>query len=470
MRTLTLLFCLISTVANARENVHLHGKITHRLSDSVSVSYAKTSIEYKPIEYAARLDKDGKFTLSFSVPYTYTLLRIRHGNQQTQLFVAPASDLDLTIDAANFDSSLNYTGNGSGIANFIALQHITTGDADELCGKLLQQSGKDPEAYHTLLDQELQKQCEHIDSNGNKLPASFIAYYKKYYRYAIYRDLLLYPAFHEIIKLHSYNVKHIPKENYKFIEEVPAAFDDKYLDMPPYQYYTDNYFQAVVNGQHVIQGDTAFNNYDTMLQMAYTLMPPKTADLFMGRYILLSSNEDAVDKTIARYDIYKKNFPHSPYLKIIEQKIALGRRMANGKPAIDIPITTPGGVHMHLTDLKGEVVLIDFWARSCQPCLAEMPPSKKVRDHFKGKPVAFVYVSLDKEDSVWKKAIQKYEVYGYNTRVENDLRSPLVKQYGVLGIPAYFLIDKNGNFASVGNLPRPSETEKLIEIIEGLLK
>ena len=81
--------------------------------------------------------------------------------------------------------------------------------------------------------------------------------------------------------------------------------------------------------------------------------------------------------------------------------------------------------------------------------------------------MVFVYVSIDEDAEAWEKAMEKYELTGLHTRVDG-WKGRIAADYGVNGIPAYFLVDREGKFATE-DTPRPSNSEKLIEAIEALL-
>lgn len=149
--------------------------------------------------------------------------------------------------------------------------------------------------------------------------------------------------------------------------------------------------------------------------------------------------------------------------------MAIKKTISVGKTAPDFDITTPDGKKMKLSNLRGKAVYLDFWSSGCVPCIGEMPDAKKLHEYFKGKPVAFVNVSLDSKDDVWKYAIKKYDVDGINTLEVKGDESETARKYGVKGIPSYFLIDKDGKFAAIEGLSRPSDGEKLKTQIEKIL-
>jgi thiol-disulfide isomerase/thioredoxin len=100
---------------------------------------------------------------------------------------------------------------------------------------------------------------------------------------------------------------------------------------------------------------------------------------------------------------------------------------------------------LKFSDLKGKVVLIDFWASWCGPCRAENPNVVRLYEKYKNKGFTVFSVSLDDEKSKWKDAIRKDNL-SWPTHV-SDLKgwkSPVVTSYGFDGIPFTVLVNKEG--------------------------
>ena len=102
---------------------------------------------------------------------------------------------------------------------------------------------------------------------------------------------------------------------------------------------------------------------------------------------------------------------NSVYVKELSEKIKLQEATAAqsfiGKPIIDIIQPNAEGVQMKLSDLKGKVVLIDFWASWCAPCRAENPNLVKVYNLYKDDGFTVYSVSLDTDKKKWIDAVQK---------------------------------------------------------------
>lgn len=129
-------------------------------------------------------------------------------------------------------------------------------------------------------------------------------------------------------------------------------------------------------------------------------------------------------------------------------------KVGDKAPAITIKNTK--GKEIKLSDLKGKVVLIDFWASWCGPCRRENPNivaayRKYKKAKFKSaKGFAIFSVSLDKNSEAWKKAIQTdsldWDHHGSELRGWN---CSVATAYGVKTIPHNFLIDENGTVLAV---------------------
>ena len=99
----------------------------------------------------------------------------------------------------------------------------------------------------------------------------------------------------------------------------------------------------------------------------------------------------------------------SPYLPMLRESMTGQQALAVGALAPDLALTTAEGTTVKLSSLRGQYVLLDFWASWCKPCRAENPNVRAAYDEFKGKGAGFtVYaVSLDDNRAKWLQAVQQ---------------------------------------------------------------
>jgi thiol-disulfide isomerase/thioredoxin len=117
--------------------------------------------------------------------------------------------------------------------------------------------------------------------------------------------------------------------------------------------------------------------------------------------------------------------------------------LARARMAPPFAVTTMDGQHVSLDDLKGKVVLIDFWATWCAPCRQALPHMREIAKKFKDQPMVVLSVSLDDNDQKWKEFVVKNEMTWSQYR-DGGFKGPVATLFGVEAIPHTFTIDADG--------------------------
>lgn len=194
----------------------------------------------------------------------------------------------------------------------------------------------------------------------------------------------------------------------------------------------------------------------------------KNIDKEQGEFILLGSFQMfSPDTVILMVDKTRPSFQNSDAGKqLIEYYKPIVQRTAGSK-FTDLDLKDLSGKTVKLSDYvgKGKVVLIDFWASWCAPCIREMPDLVKLYDEYKDKDFEIVGISLDDQEETWKNTVDKFNVKWPQISDLKGWKSDVVKQYAIYSIPFTLLVDKDGTIIGE-NIQGKDLTQKLNELLE----
>lgn len=266
--------------------------------------------------------------------------------------------------------------------------------------------------------------------------------------------------------------------------------------------FNDNYREKIVRFQNdqegpeadelrkeIKQGKKVMENYAVEFVLKH---PSSVATQLMSMQLFPDLGLEHWDVSYGEYlktvlTAYQQSFPEARFTRALESNLNiwmdsyeqslksekrrafygnLNRNVNIGSPAPDIWMDKPDGTDMKLSDLKGQYVLIDFWASWCGPCRRENPNVVRLYKKYKDKGFTVFSVSLDDNASNWKAAIES-DGLEWPHHVSDLLKwsSVVVQLYKFDGIPHTVLVDKKGTI--IGKNLRGDELENKLKEIFG---
>jgi peroxiredoxin len=160
-----------------------------------------------------------------------------------------------------------------------------------------------------------------------------------------------------------------------------------------------------------------------------------------------------------------KSIAGTKFVKLATKRVNDIRGTTVGYTATDFSQATPEGKKVSLSDFRGKLVLLDFWASWCRPCRMENPNVVAAYERFKDKGFTVLGVSLDTNKDPWVAAIQQDRLTWTHVSDLKGWANEAGRLYNVQGIPQNYLIDRDGKILAK-DLRGTALDEKLAEILK----
>ena len=138
-----------------------------------------------------------------------------------------------------------------------------------------------------------------------------------------------------------------------------------------------------------------------------------------------------------------------------------------GRPAPDFALKSSTGENLRLSEYRGDVVMINFWATWCGPCRQEMPLLDELYGRYQRVGFNLLGVNIDDDSS---RAMDMVRELGVSFPVLFDNRKEVSRMYDVDAMPVTILVDREGNVRFVHQGYKPGYEEKYLDQVRALLR
>jgi peroxiredoxin len=200
--------------------------------------------------------------------------------------------------------------------------------------------------------------------------------------------------------------------------------------------------------------------FDVLLERHKGEKTDDVAQILFMKATLYVQVLDQTDKGVAMLQQLKTDFPETRQGQQVDRMIASIQQQEEGKkiqralaPGAAFPEFTEkelDGKPLSIGGYKGKVVLVDFWATWCGPCIAELPNVLSAYKKHHANGFEIIGISLDSDEKTLRDFIQKHNMPWPQFFDGKGWGNKLAKQYGVNSIPATYLLDAEGKIIAKG--------------------
>lgn len=459
----SLLIFLPFLLLHSQDSIRISGQISHRIDDHVKLVYTQNFLDRSTLAFPAVLDEEGKFSVKIPLAEAQNL-RLWHGDQKAMLFMSPGEELQLKLDATNFDKSIRFRGSAAFANTFLADHYLRFQDSLAMAEFFRYFSQNDPDSFSIYVSRIYNEKVDHMRAymKEAKLNMQLVGEKLEEFRAKKGSDLIYYHGFYQI-KSRSMDLPPLPLTFMSWLGTIPIE-DDRYLHL--------NTHRAVLKDWVRFELRKTGNDNPGLreeIEKLKEMYQGKVEEILWASYLADAIEAERLPEIADSWEEFRLSYGKSESWKTIQNYKKKKEKLSAGSQAPDFQLKNEHGKWLKLDDFKGKVLYIDFWASWCKPCLEEAASSQALEEHFsEQEDFEMLYVSMDEKEERWKNTRDQMSPKGKHL-FAGGWESALRSAYQIRGIPRYVLISKSGELISA-YAPRPGNFQLVIRQIETALK
>lgn len=424
------------------ESVHISGLLKGLPEGEVEMNFFRDHINNDRKIISLELDEQGGFAKSFPLDRP-VLATISTSRGNIPIFLEPGYGLHMEAKAAALPHEIRFSGLGSEENKLLAgyrlepVARLSRATINEQAARL------SPEDFATWADSIKAAKMDfyHSHTLEQELSEAFRWHFETQALTEKYRMLFSYPAIHQQLN-EVESPAGLPREA-KLL-----AYDENFLDARrllnlDYVNFLLSWFDHLKS-----TGDYGFDKDESRHLHNYQL-----ADKYLeGRLkyyiqaLSVSREMNSGDMELAM-DLYHDFLTHNTqedFTSSLQDALERIQSLWAGNEAPPFTMTDIRGREVSLSDYRGKVVVLKFWASWCGPCMRQVPPAAELKERLAGEEdLVFIYVSIDTSEEAWRRAVEDHNITGLHMRTPGRERgTPAL--YNVRWIPTFYIIGRDG--------------------------
>lgn len=437
--SLLVLIALACSQQPEKKSTKIIGQIFNQEEGQASLELMDTTIY-------VNLDSSGSFSAVLPIDTVQSVI-FHHGKEISNLYIRPGDDLSLTVDSNEFDETLKYTGKGAKINNFLASMELM----NDSLKSLIELTKLEEDSFLVAYQRNFQEK-ENALQNAEVDDEAFVKWYLGSNKWELAFGLLSYPAYRSQFLKEEFT----PSDKYFSYEDSLNLYDPSNLIYKNYIPYIQRRISKNMMWRFEGKGPQDVSVFimasvEEIKDIPNEAIKEELLFRLVDRSIIQLKTED---RNILLTE-WKALNPSEDRLRKVKKQLSFLDNLAKGRPAPGFTYANTEGNTVNLKDFRGKVVYIDVWATWCGPCIKEHPDMEKLQAQFEEEEVAFVSISIDESPEPWIKMVKEKGLGGHHLYADGAWKSTIIKDYGIIGIPRFILIDQEGNIVD-SNAERPS--------------
>jgi len=382
----------------------------------------------------------------------YNYYKVNIGDENLKIFANPNSSTTITISENN---QIQFSGTLESINKFIhkKSKDFNSVDAEWLARtNLTHGTGTTTDLFEGN-DSITQIHIDYLNTNKEGLPNWFVEFEKKRLKFLTF----------------DWKIRSIwYRKNLLFNKDsLPITFLNKSLenlDIEDNSFFGNENYMRFLSSYLLIKSD-----------LFYSTTQPKTKEDFKKRYrknfkTIEQEFKGKLKDVFLTYElgniiesnryIFEENWVNKIEDKNLNEYLLklyrLNPILPKGSKLPYFSLLDSNNIRYESRQFNGQILLINFWATWCKPCIKEFSHENQLVDQFKNEPVKIVNICIESDSVNWKSIIEKFKLNSLNLISKNNWDEKLTKDFGIQGLPHSTLIDRNGLVVQ-NKCPLPSE-------------
>jgi len=418
--------------------------VNNPTTTSFYVSHVENFFSDEEIGYMFNLSgNSSEFSITLDAP---KFVAIKYDQATIRLFVQPGDRQQLSFEGSDPLNTLQFS--GAGAANNTAMQRFMQNYGSDYTNRmysheylptifkeeLVEKAGILTEAQYFAHVDQVKRDMQSAVSGGN---VSFQSFMRTWLDYEAAANKLLY--YHVNKYMFRGAELHTAIKTAEALSGIQVS-NENALKNPGYVKFLSTYILALNNGlAHNAKG-IEFNLFD----LANKNLEGKAKAFIKTKLLFKTFRFGQTDLAQEQYKSFSRSNPYQEYNAILEKAIGSDAGFAEAGFAPDFTLTDENGRSVSLSQYKGKVIYLSFWATWCKPCLKGFEKSYYIRQKLEERGIVLINVSIDKKETTWRSTMERIKMPGINLLDSSDM---MMKKYNLTSLPVYHIIDKNGQYA-----------------------